>query len=219
MNKIIKYLLRTSLIKTIYFNIKYFGINGIKMPVFVSRNFKLSKCKGRIFLENKRTATIMLGYHDVVLFDRNKEKGIWHVEGDINFNGTCRLGHGSRIVVSKSGILTFGKENIISANSSICCHKEIKFGDDVIISWDCLFMDTDFHKIIDEKKKVINENRAIIIGSHNWFGCGVTVLKGSIIRNNTIIAANTTISKKINTNNCIIKNNGEIVKCNINWEK
>ncbi len=71
-------------------------------------------------------------------------KGIGRINGIINFNGRRNIGHGSKISVGKDGILTFGQNFNITAESSIVCYNNISFGNNCLLSWDILIMDTDF---------------------------------------------------------------------------
>ena len=78
-------------------------------------------------------------------------------------------------------------------------------------------MDTDYHKIFNEKNEIINEDKPIRIGNHVWIGCRNTILKGVTIADNNVIAANSTITKSFRSSGCVIGNNNEILKSNIGW--
>ena len=101
---------------------------------------------------------------------------------------------------------------VTGGNTTIICNKNIMINDDCLLSWDILLMDTDFHKII-------NKEKPIHIGKHVWIGCRTTILKGVSIANNNVIAANSTITKSISTENCIIGRNTEMLKTGIQWKK
>lgn len=55
-------------------------------------------------------------------------------------------------------------------------------GNNSIISWDCLILDTDFHRIYKDGN-MINENKPIEIGNHVWIGA-ITVLSEKIQAHN-----------------------------------
>lgn len=114
-----------------------------------------------------------------------------------------------------------GENFTITAETSIVCHKKIKFGNNVLISWENLFMDTDFHKIKNkEKNNIINEPKEIYIGNNVWIGCRNIILKGSEISNNCVIGSDSLINKKFNRDNVLIAGNpGKILKENIIWER
>ncbi len=108
---------------------------------------------------------------------------------------------------------------VTGGNTTIICNKNIMINDDCLLSWDILLMDTDFHKILNSDNTIINKEKPIHIGKHVWIGCRTTILKGVSIANNNVIAANSTITKSISTENCIIGRNTEMLKTGIQWKK
>lgn len=62
-------------------------------------------------------------------------------------------------------------------------------------------MDTDFHRIYDMKREILNNPRPIIIGENVWVGCRATILKGSNVPDGSIIASGALVAgdlKEIN---------------------
>ncbi len=212
-------------LKTVYFNFKYFKVKeAICFPVFVSGNTYLRETKGRIELpkEKLEPGMIRIGFGDVGIFDQKKSRTIWEVNGNVVFKGMAKIGHGSKIVVGKSGNLVFGKRFTISAESSLICFCKIEFGNDCLLSWDVLIMDTDFHRIYSYSlDNQINKDKEILIGDKCWIGCRSLILKGAILAENTIVAANSCVGKHeiVNLNsNCIIGGNpSRILKENVFW--
>ncbi len=208
-----------SLWKTLYFNFKHFPPReAFKLPVYISKNVVIKSTVSTIKILHRPLSKgmIKIGFGDVGIFDKQKSRSIWHFYGNVTFAGYANLGHGTKI--SGNGNLVFGHNFNITAETSIVCNHEITFGNDVLFSWECLVMDTDFHKVIDKKLNCINKDKPIIIGDRVWIGCRCTILKGSVIGNDTVIAANTAINKPIETSNVIIAGNPtNIVKENITW--
>lgn len=162
---------------------------------------------------------IRIGFGSVGIFDRNNSKSIWQNNGKIIFRGDkINIGHGSKISVNKKGTLIFGRNFCITAESQIVCSKYIDFGENVLMSWQCLVMDTDFHKIY-KNNKIKNLDEAIIIGNNVWIGCRNVILKGTKIANNCVIAANSTVVKNIEEESCIIAGNpAKVIEHNIDWK-
>lgn len=101
-----------------------------------------------------------IGFQEVSVFDNKFERTIWENYGDIIMAPGFFLGSGSRI--SNHGSMMFSENFHVSAKSTFICNKKIFFGKDVLVSWECLFMDTDFHQIMDNKTdRCINEDRDI----------------------------------------------------------
>lgn len=207
------------LAKTIYINFKYFKFkDAIKLPILLSNKVKINSLNGKIIINNKvKTGMIKIGFGNIGLFDRNKSRTILEIKGKVIFEGNASIGHGSKIIVGKCGEVTFGDKFIIMAESSIVCFKNIEFGDGCLISWENLIMDTDFHKIYKDNK-IINKDEKIIIGNNVWIGCRCTILKGSKVFDNSVIAANSVVTKKFNENNIIIGGNpAQIINSDIFW--
>lgn len=79
-------------------------------------------------------------------------------------------------------------------------------------------MDNDFHKIMVDRQ-VVNDARPILVGNHVWFGCRCTVLKGSEIGDNIVVAATSTVTGKHRQPNTIIGGMPlAVLKESIEWE-
>lgn len=221
MKSFIKFLKKINL-KTIYFNLKYLPLKeAIKFPILISKNIILSKLNGNIEIKKNSTGMIKIGYDygNIHIFDKKNTRGIWQVNGNVIFKGSARLGFGSKICVKKNGVLVLGENFMITAKSSIVVSKTIMFGSNCLISWDCLFMDSDFHKIYDNTSTYINEPKPIIVGSKVWIGCRNLILKGSIIPDNSVIGSSSIINKKLLEPNSIYAGNPiQLVKKEINWK-
>ena len=78
-------------------------------------------------------------------------------------------------------------------------------------------MDSDFHNIIDngELKQL---SLPINIGNNVWIACRSVVLKGVKVADGCVIAANSTITKSVEVNNCLISSKG-VIKENISWQR
>jgi acetyltransferase-like isoleucine patch superfamily enzyme len=207
-------------LKTIYFNFKYLNIKqAIYFPIFISKNVKLIKTNGSVEIKREiRPGIIKIGFGAVNIFDKKYSRAIWEVEGKVVFNGIANIGHGSKISVGTNGTLIIGNNLNITAESTIICWKKVSIGDNCLFSWDTLFMDTDFHTISDIKGFRINNDKMILIGNNTFVGCRSIILKGSIIPNNTTIAANSVVRGKFRNENSIISGNpAKVVLKGIKW--
>lgn len=204
--------------KTLYFNFKYLPFNkAVKLPILVSHRVYLMECNGNIKIDAPiNFGMIRIGFGQVSIFDQHKSRSIWKVTGNIVFKGNASIGHGSKISVA--GLLTVGKNFIITAESQIRCDKSIVFGDDVLISWESLFIDSDSHKII-YNGVITNNPKDIVIGNRVWIGCRCTILKGVELCDGTVIAAGSVVTGVFNDENVIIGGNPSIIiRKNIRWE-
>lgn len=211
-----------SILKTIRFNYKYFGIKkGFFLPVLVSKSVVLQNLSGSITFQGlkcnkKTTATIKLGFKSLGILNRS-DKLIWDNTGNVVFFGKCSLSKGVKL--SNRGKIVFGNNFICTGNTSFICFKEVRFGDNCLVSWDGLIMDTDFHKIISlGSGKVVNENKRVLVGNNVWMGARVTILKGTTIPNDSIIAAGSIIACEVEGTNKIIGQNGKKLKEHVTWD-
>lgn len=167
-----------------------------------------------------KVGLIQIGYGAIGIIDSRYERSILQISktGKLIFSGRCFLGSGIRLVIT--GICEIGNNVNLSGNTSLCCYEKVKIGDESLISWDTLLIDTDFHKIYDNQKNQINSNKSIEIGKHVWIGARSTILKGSVIPDNSIIGANSTYSGIQTEKNCIYGGSpAKLLKSNICWEQ
>lgn len=220
LRKVFKHLFSINIIKTIIFNFYYLPPKvAIRLPIFIYKRSRLQEMKGKISIEAPiTTGMLKIGPHDLGTQDCLYSRTIWELSGLFIIKGKASIGRGCKISVGKKAILTLGKNLNITGNSEIICQKEITFGDNCLLSWDILMMDTDFHHILNQEGVKINPPKPIKIGNHVWIGCRNTILKGVSIADNNIIAANSTLTHSITNENCIIGDNGKILKTNIKWE-
>lgn len=217
---IIKYFNFRSLIYNFYlFPFKV----AIKFPLFISRNLKfLEISRGSIIINARKISIgmIKLGYDCAGIIDGRYERSIFQISkgGGLEVCGSLNLSSGTRLVIGGEGRIKTNSNVCVTGRSSFICYDYIEIGKDVLISWDCMFMDTDFHKI-KKNGEITNNNKPIIIGNHVWIGCGCVILKGTIIPNDVVIAAKSVVTRKLDIGNCIYGGNPVcVIKENIEWE-
>ena len=210
----------TSIIKTFFFNVKYFGFKSLFKPrIFISRNVKLKKVKGNIVI-SKNAKKCHIGYATNYLFSSKSTKTIFYNEGTITLNGNLCVSKGCSIVVKKAACLTFGNDVHISQNTQIECHLKIDIHDNCVISWDCLIIDSDTHPIFDNKNNLLNPNKPIELKNGSWVCARSIILKGASLGEGCVLSAGSTLTKKIDDRNSIVVNNNVVKKdININMEK
>ena len=191
---------------------------ALKLPVVVSHRTFLRELHGKVELpEIAETAMVKIGFGDVGHYDRKHSRTIWQVSGTVSFGGKASIGHGSKISVR--GHLSLGADFNMTAESTIVCAKEIRFGRDCLLSWDILVMDTDEHPLYNKENERINPDKAIIVGNHVWIGCKCVLLKGAEVPDNTVVAAGTMLKSAFLGENQVIGGNPPaILKRDIRWE-
>lgn len=136
-----------SLIKTLYFNFHYLPFKqAIKLPILLYKP-KLLKCKGTIEIKGHvKFGMIKLGPYSVSIYP-NTGIVFENHGGKITFNGNCSIGNNSFISIGKTGNVVFGKNFCSTSSLKLASYSNIVFKDNVLCGWNCMFIDTDFHKL------------------------------------------------------------------------
>lgn len=191
-----------SIIKSIYFNFHYLPFKqAIKLPILLYKP-KFIALKGRIIIKSEkvRIGMIRMGFPMVPIYPNNgiiyENKG-----GTIIFRGVCNIGNNSAISVgeettSNSPILEFGNRFSASSSLKIVCYNRIIYNEKVRCGWNCLFMDTDLHKMTKLSGGYTKGFGEIFIGANNWFGTNCTILKNSSTPDFCTISATSLLNKR-----------------------
>lgn len=95
----------------------------------------------------------------------------------------------------------------------------IKVGKDCMFSHDISLRTSDSHSIVDVQGNRINHAKDITIGNHVWIGLESLILKGSVIADNSVVAARATVNKQFEQPGCIIAGApAKQIKEDINWD-
>jgi acetyltransferase-like isoleucine patch superfamily enzyme len=106
----------------------------------------------------------------------------------LTIDGDFSLGPGCKIWVEPGGELYIGgrrNENVsgITERSRIMVRRRVLIGKDLVCSWGVFITDCDWHDIVGHEN-----TEETLIGDHVWIGPNCSVLKGSVIKNDCIIA-------------------------------
>ena len=152
-----------------------------------------------------RHPNLQIGYGTVVI-GRFALSG----KGSVTIGSNCRL-------VSPNfhcdGEISIGNGGYFH-QTHLVAKQRIEIGPQAILS-DCYVVDTDFHNIkpADRHSSVLSPKatRSIVIGSNVWIGDNGTVLKGSVIGNNSVCGSNTVVRGEIPADSIAIGNPAQIV--------
>ena len=207
--------------KTIYFNLCCFDFKtAIRLPILLSHDVKLGKLrKGVIILNNFSGG----GYHinfgiggsdHVPKNDRSYLS--FGPKARIIFNGRAIFGEGTRLRCDY-GRLEVGKNFSSSKNCCINCEYNIKIGDNVLLGWDIYLRDTDGHDVFEGDRLKLSQKN-IIIGNHVWIGSFAHLLKGVVIKDDTVVAWRSCVLKAFDESNLLIGGYpAKVLKNNYNW--
>lgn len=214
--KLIRYI--SGIPKSIYVNLRLLPFSqAIYLPIMVSRKTKLQSLSGKVTLAIIKTGIIRIGFGGTDMLDYRYDRPILKITGHLHFEGKTKIGIGAKILVD--GFCSIGNNCHVTGDVLLICSKKILIGDDVMIAWRSIIMDTDQHQILDKNNQCINENKAIHIGNNVWIGAQSFILKGASIPQGCIIGANSTITKSFETTHSIIVGSpAKIIKTEVQWK-
>lgn len=199
----------TNFISVVYKEIIYRFL--YKKRFWIHQNVKINGIKN---IDINGRLTVGLSY---VGFIHKSDKTYLNVYGKLRFNGDYSIGRGCRFDIGTNGTVSIGKGGYITANTTFIIMHKLTIGDNCAISWDCQFLDEDFHEILYDGKK--NGEKSIVIGDNVWIGCGVKIYKGTIIPNNCVIASNSIVKGVFKDEKTLIGGNpAKIIKDNVEWK-
>ena len=204
----ITYLLsHCSLVRTIYFNFKFFPFKTAwRMPILLGKKIQFRSLKGEIRIDssNISPAMIKLGFCQIFRDDSRKST-ILDLNGVIIFKGSAIFHPGCILSVDNKATMSFGDNYKLGADSILHARKCIEFGDNVNISWNFQAIDTDFHYVKNvDNGNVYNNTSPIIIGNNVWIGNHVSIGKGVSLPKGTIVSAKSHVNKSIETEDSIV---------------
>lgn len=126
------------------------------------------------------------------------------VDGIINIDEKVYMKKGARFGVNKGGTISI-KSCYVNSNSICVSMGNIKIGEDVIIGPNVMIYDHDHMFNENGIVKGYYKVGKISIGNNVWIGAGAIILRDTVIGDNCIIGAGTTVKGSI-PNNSIVTN-------------
>lgn len=112
-----------------------------------------------------------------------------------------------------NSIINIGANTVLSNDITIIAQSEIKIGERCLIGDRLTIYDNDFHEI-DPSTRTRSYGKAasVNIGNNVWIGSLVTILKGVTIGDNSIIAANSVVTKDVPANTIVAGNPATVIR-------
>ena len=101
----------------------------------------------------------------------------------------------------------------IGDRTEIHCGKKIMIGKHVIIAWDCVIMDRDYHS----PEGTLEIFNPVVIEDNVWIGCRSIILKGVIIGEGAIVAAGSVVTHNAPPHTLVAGNPARVIKEVAGW--
>ena len=139
---------------------------------------------------------IRLGFYSVSIYPNS---GIMYENhgGTITFHGRCSIGNNAFISIGSKAKVDIGDKVGSSSSLKLVSYDNVTIGERVRFGWNCLLMDTDFHKLTKTKGGYSKGHAPIVIGSNNWFGNGCRIMKRTSTPDYCIVQGGTTLSDPV----------------------
>lgn len=156
--------------------------------------------KGTVRIEGTVTfGMIKLGFYTVSLYPNT---GIVYENhgGKVVFKGPSRLGNNSAISVGSTGFVSFGEFFHATTTFRLATYHSITIGSHVLFGWECVVVDTDFHKLTSVDGGSRKEPYApVVIGMNNWICMKTSILKGTKTPDNCVVGNNSVLNQDYGT--------------------
>ena len=206
-----------SIPKTIRVNFSLLPKNqAIHFPILVNWKTKIDGLNGKVTVDAIKTGMTRIGFGGSFALGGGNETYL-KIDGDLILRRTCTIGRGTQLIVSTGSELKIGKDVHINANCLVHTSHKICIDDYCLIGWDTTIMGSDGHTIIRKEKS--NKPSDIILEKHVWVCSGVKILKGSKIRENSIVAANAMITKEFQKGALLIGGTNCVLDKDVAWER
>lgn len=183
------------------------NVSIVNSNIFVGPNSEL------FIADNCVLININLVINGKCILDKNNYLGYEQSYSKIryNINGTFKLGMHNKLETSIwqrfNSVLNIGNYNVINNSSEIRSDDKISIGDFNQISYNVMIWDTNTHNIYKaEKRRELTKTKSsgfeyekpktspVVIGSDNWIGKNVVILKGTQINDKCVVAYGTMLS-------------------------
>ena len=203
--------------KSLFVNMKLLPFyQAIKLPILVSHKIRCVSLKGRFEISGGvRTGMVTVGLTGAGSLLH--KPCVLEVNGKVICDGPVSIGGGCELCCGRNGSIILGRNISFTGDCHIVSRKRVAIGNDCMISWGTLVMDTDSHRIYQDGIQ-INPDQDIVIGNDVWIGANCTLLKGTMIPEGCIVAAGSVISKKIEQERSIISGSPlRILRTGVSW--
>ena len=205
---VVRVLLRISIMRTLYWSIRAKGW------CVLSRGTRLKVGPGSR-LHIPRGSFLFLGFAHFTPAPCSIHIG---KNAHLTVEGTVQILRGVRVFVNDGAHLEIGTRTYINDCSTVTCFDHIKIGSGCSISWNANIMDGNIHELVISGRPR-PRSAPVTIGDRVWVGSGATILAGTKISDNSIIAAASVVTTDVPTGVVVAGNPARIIANDAAWEQ
>jgi acetyltransferase-like isoleucine patch superfamily enzyme len=183
------------LLQSIYFNFHYLPFKQACMLPILLYKPHFIRLKGKIVIDSPSISFGMIKLGLLVnTCNQNNGVSMDNRGGTIVFKGSAIFANDSYFMIMSGAVLTLGRD--LDCNCKIKCAKSIEIGDETWIAYDSMIMDSEWHALTDMTTgKLLNKEKPVKIGKHNFISFGCLVLKGTVTPDNATFTPHSTLNK------------------------
>lgn len=181
--------------KSIFFNFKYLPFSqAIKLPILLYKPHFI-KLKGNVEIQNDCIRFGMIKMGDLIN-TCNPNNGIsFDIDGSLIFKGNAVFANDSYIMIRDNGTVLLGEN--LDANCKIKCANSIEIGNNTVIAYETMIMDSDWHALTDVVTgKLLKKTSFVKIGNNNFISYRCIINRGTTTPDFCTVTACSTLNKK-----------------------
>lgn len=153
---------------------------------------------------------------------RNSRIKILSDNNDVVISSGCRITANIIMKITDKNELRIGKNTSCGGANIICGEgTKIIIGDECMLAWGIEIRSTDSHAIIDKITGArVNSAEDIEINNHVWVGAHATILRGTLIPEDSIVGIRAVVKKKVTEKGSVIVGSpAKVVKEGVTWDR
>jgi tetrahydrodipicolinate N-acetyltransferase len=206
--KLIRTVLRVSVIRTLYLSARFRGriIIMRRARVRLARGAKISVASG---------SRLTLG------LNINHATGLpcslrLRSNARLTVHGNAEICHGTLVLVSDNAHLEIGHKSYINFNSTVICYDHLIIGSNCAISWNTNILDGNAHElVVDEVARP--RTQPVVLGDSVWIGAGAIILPGVIVGDGAVVAAGSIVTADVPSQTVVAGNPARVVREKVTW--
>ena len=129
------------------------------------------------------------------------------------------LSQGCVICVNNAKLILGNKFRCNYSTTIDCSDADIEIGNDVVLGWNVTIKNNDGHYVVENGKDSIISKK-IVIKDHVWVCAYSTLLKGTLIQKNSVVAYGALVTNTIDRENVLYGGvPAKMIKENISWRE